>query len=337
MTNEKTYLKHGIYIISYLLLVGIEAYFIRSVKVLYSPYIFLGTMMGLGLILNFIFLFIFGKNEKAFMAFGVYQLIQGALAFLIAFFMFQIPWQASLAYPSGALLALLAFCLIRSELALQNILITILIAAAFTVSLRLSAVSGGLLFALAVMNGFYLGSKLLNSQDAQQSLWENLVLFSTSLALGRAAIQYYLIESGYDSLGVVITQPYTFVALFAGFLLPLAYGHLIKNRQASAWAMLLVLGVIFPWLFGIFIHVRPFSGYLLGFVVSTFIAGLLFSGPLTLNLLAYLNYGSGILGLTLFKILSNLSRGIRLSILAGIFVLTVLVYVIQSLIKKNKA
>lgn len=337
MTHEKCFLKHGIFILSYLLLVGIEAYFIRSIHVLYSPYLLLGILVALGLGLNFVFLFVFGKKEQGFAPFVLCQGIQAVLIFLITFFLFNLSWENSLVYPAGAILGVLAFWLLRSELALRNVLLTILLAAGFTIALRLSAVSGGLLFALVLLNSFYLGSKLLASHPSEQSLWESVVIFTVSLALGRAAIQYYLIQSAYDSLGVVITHPYTFVALFAGFLLPIVYGQVIKDKGMGAWMALLVLGIFFPWTFGIFIHVRPFAGYLLGFALSSFMMGILFSGPLSLSLLSYLNYASGVLGLTVFSLLSNLSRGIRLGMLAAVFVLAVLVYVIQSLIQKNKS
>ncbi len=345
MTNEKPLFKHGVFVLSYLLLVGIEAYFIRSVKVLYSPYLFLAVLLALGLILNFVFLFLFKNSENPFgppeqplfMGFALYQVIQAALAFLIACFLFHLPWKESLAYPSGALLGFVAFLLIRSELSLRNVLLTVLLALGFTISLRLSAVNGGLLFALALASGFYLGSGLLSKNPMQQTAWENVALFTGVLALGRAAIQYYLVTTGYDSLGVVITQPYTFVGLFAGFFVPIIYWLVLKDKLAGTIITFLVLGIFFPWVLGVFIHVRPFAGYLLGFVISSFIVGILFSAPRSLTLLSYLNFASGVFGLTLFGLLSNLGRGVRIAILGGLFILALLEYIIQSLIQKNKS
>jgi len=328
-------MKQGMFIFSYLLILAIEAYFIRSVKVLYSPYVFLGAMAAFGLLLNFVFLFVFGKSEKPLIPLTLYQLIQAALGFLIAYFLFHLSWQESLAYPAGALSGLVAFAVIRSGQGLRSALLAVLLAAGFTISLRLSSVSGGLLFALALLNGFYLGSRLLAGNLLQAAAWEGALIFTASLALGRAAIQYYLIQSGYDALGVVVTQPYTFIGLFAGIFTPLLYVLALRDRVAGAFAGILILGLFFPWLLGIFIHVRPFAGYLLGFTVSAFTAGILLQGPLSLGLLGYLTYASGAAGLTVFSLLSNLSRGVRLGILAGVFALSVLAYVLKNLIQKN--
>lgn len=337
MNQQKCFLKHGLFILTYLLLAGIECYFIRSVKILYSPYLFLGILLSLGLVLNFVFLMLFKDSKSVLLSFSLYQLVQASLAFLLAFFLFHLSWKQSLVYSAGAILALLSFALIRLDFSLKNILITLFLAAGFTLALRLSGVSGGLLFALAVLNGFYLGSRLLSVDSIQQNLWENLALFTGVLALGRACIQYYLVTTGYDNLGVVITHPYTFVALFAGVFVPLVYHLILKDRLLGLITSFLILGIFFPWILGVFVHVRPFAGYLLGYVVSVFMVGLLFSGPRSLVLLSYFNFASGVFGLTLFALLSNLSRGIRLGILAGLFILTTLIYVIQSLITKNKS
>lgn len=337
MIHENKYMKHGLYILSYLLLIGIETYFIRSVKILYSPHIFLGSLAALGLLLNFIFLFLFKNKENAVSAFSIYQVIQAALSFLMAYFLFHLTWKESAAYPVAALIALAVFVLIRSELSLRSALMTVLLAAGFTISLRLSGVSGGLIFALALLNSFYLGSCLLKNQDAQKSFWQSAVLFTTSLALGRASIQYYLVQSGYDALGVVLTHSYTFVGLFAGILLPLIYRSMLKEKITGSLIAILLLGIFFPWIFGIFIHVRPFAGYLVGFVVSAFITGVFLQAPFSLNLVSYLNYGAAILGVTVFAMLSNLSRGIRLGMLAAVFTVSLIAYVIRALLLKNKS
>lgn len=337
MNTNKCYFKQGVFILSYLLLLGVEAYFIKAVKLLYSPYSFLGTLIALGLILNFVFMFVFGKGTNKNLPFCIYQLIQAGLAFLISYFLFHITWKESLVYSAGALGAMLSFVLIRSELSLKNILLLFLLGMEFAISLRLSEVSGGLLFALAFLNSFYLGNALLESSEEQKSLWSNVVLFTSVLALGRAAIQYYLIKSGYDSLGVVITLPYSFAGLFAGFLLPLVYTQIIKDKKAGCVLTFLVAALFFPWVLGIFIHVRPFAAYLLGFVLSAFVAGILYSAPLGLTLVSYLNFASAVFGLTVFASLANLGRGIRLAILGGVFVVSLLTYIIQSLLQKNKS
>ncbi|GEM_PF-5953396 len=336
MTNGNSYFKHGLFLLSYLLLLAVESYFIRSVKVLYSPYLFLGSLVVLGLGLNFIFLFLFGKQEKALLPFLLYQVIQASLAFLISCFLFHLSWETSLAYPAGALIAFVSFVLIRVESALKNIFLALFLAGGLALALRLSAVNGALLFAFALLNGFYLGGKLLSSHSLAEKSWEGAVFFTTTLALGRAAIQYYLIESNYDSLGVVITHPYTFVALFAGIFLPIVYTLILKDRLLNSILTFILLGILFPWIFGVFIHVRPFAGYLLGFVVSSFVVGILFSAPFTLTLLSYCNLASGVIGVTLFSMLANLSRGLRLGILAGVFALSLLGYFLQTLLQKNK-
>lgn len=337
MIHENKYLKHGLYIFSYLLLIAIEAYFIRSVKILYSPHIFLAAIASLGLLLNFIFLLIFKNKDNAVGVFSIYQIIQAALTFLMAYFLFHLTWRDSLAYPVGALMALAAFTLIRSEISLRSALMIVLLAAGFTIALRLSAVNGGLLFALALLNSFYLGSCLLKKQEVQKSFWQSAVLFTASLALGRAAIQYYLVQSGYDALGVVLTHSYTFVGLFAGILLPMVYSSMVKEKVTSTLLAILLLGVFFPWLFGIFIHVRPFAGYLLGFAVSAFITGIYIQAPLSLNIVSFLNYAAAVFGLSVFSTLSNLSRGIRLGMIAAIFAVSLLAYVVRALLLKNKS
>lgn len=337
MTNEKNYLKHVLYILSYVLVLGIEAYFVRSMKVLYSPYAYLGTLVILGLILNFAFLFVFKNSDKPLIALSLYQLIQAALAFLAAYFFFHLPWKESLAYPCGALFALALFAVIRSDLALRSALTTVLVAAGFTIALRLSSVSGGLLFAIALLNGFYLGSCQLKNNEIQKGFWQSALIFTAALALGRAAIQYYLVQSAYDSLGVVITHPYTFVGLFAGILIPPLYHNALKERAMGTVFGIIVLGILFPALLGVFIHVRPFAGYLLGFTISAFIAGNFLQAPFSLNILSYFTYAVGVGGLSVFALLSNLSRGIRLGILAGVFALSLIGYVVKSLIQKDKS
>ena len=65
--------------------------------------------------------------------------------------------------------------------------------------------------------------KLCGVRRKFEPFWQSPAFCFPLLAVARAAIQYYLLESNYASLGVVITHPYTFVALFAGIFLPGIY------------------------------------------------------------------------------------------------------------------
>jgi hypothetical protein len=154
--------------------------------------------------------------------------------------------------------------------------------------------------------------------------------FGAFLVAGRAAIQYYLWTSGYAELGVVVTHPYTFLALFAGLFLPLLYPALEGEELFPNTVLLVLAGVVAPLALGVFIHVRPMAAYLFGIVASVFAAGILLKSPFRVAVLGYLSLAAGCAGLPLFRQLSNLSRTVRLEILGGIFLLSVIFYLIRA-------
>src|SRR4030095_679629 len=162
-------------------------------------------------------------------------------------------------------------------------------AVSFALSLRLQGVFGGLLFAGALLNGFYPALKSLNPRRVEKALWTKALFFTALLAASRAAIQYYLVESTYAPLGVVVTHPYTFAALFAGFLIPSLAIVMDRDRLLPKALTLVLFGVLFPLTLGIFIHVRPMAGYLLGLAAGGFLCGLIFSGTFAEGVLVYLS------------------------------------------------
>ena len=132
---------------------------------------------------------------------------------------------------------------------------------------------------------------------------------------------------------MVITHPYTYLALFTGLFLPALGWATQKEKSLNPYLTLVLLGVALPLVLGIFIHVRPMAGFLLGMVTSSFLFGILFAETFFLGLLSYLSMAAVVWGLPLFKSLSNISRWVRLEILAGIF----LVAIIIVLLKKKSA
>jgi hypothetical protein len=276
-----------------------------------------------------------GKNPVGFV---IYEILQGALGFAIGRFVFNLTPFESLAFPAGALLALLGFGIVMSGFskAVSASLLAVFLAGGLAVALRLFGVFGGLLYGLTLLNGVALGRRNFAESAESSSLFGNALLFASLLAVARAAIQYYLLESNYASLGVVITHPYTFVALFAGIFLPGIYWLLERDRPVPVFVTMILLGLVLPIVMGVFLHVRPMAGYLLGIGVSSFMAGVLFTGSEGLGLVTYLNLGAVSLGLPLFKELSDLSRAIRLEILGGLLVLVVIFFLLFRLFQGNK-
>jgi hypothetical protein len=127
-------------------------------------------------------------------------------------------------------------------------------------------------------------------------------------------------------LGVVITHPYTYVALFSALVLPFLAVTCSREKILPPALWIPLLAILLPLALGVFVHVRPMGGFLLGLVTAVYLAGLLYEEILALGLLQTLAMGSVILALPFFKTTSDLSRVIRLEILAGLLVIAVIVY-----------
>jgi hypothetical protein len=270
------------------------------------------------------------QKESSFVLFAVFQVLQAVLGYAVSRYVFNLSVSGSLLFPAGAGLSLLAYGALAGGFisSTASVLLSLFLAGGLAVGLRLHGVFGGLISTLALLNGFWLGSRLFASKPLNLQLWQRALFFAGLLAVARAAIQYYLLESNYASLGVVVTHPYTFVALFAGLLIPSIFG-VIQRDQLLPWILnFLLLGVFLPVLLGIFLHVRPMAGYLMGLAAGSFIAGVLLEASYGVGWLTYLNLGVVTLSLPLFKELTNLNRMIRLEILGGVLVLAVIFYFI---------
>jgi len=322
---------HMAYALSYLIVLGLALFFAKGVKTLHPSHFLVLALAVLGLGTGGLFTLIFRQRNPV--AFVIFQIVQGAVGFALARFVFNLNLVESCAFPLGALLALLTMLVLLSEVSLasSSILLTILLAGGLALALRLLGVFGGLIYTLALLNGFWFGMKNLEPSADRQGLWAKAMIFAAVLVAGRAAIQYYLLESNYASLGVVITHPYTFVALFLGICLPGIFWIMERERILPTALTIVLLGIVLPIVMGVFLHVRPMAGYLLGLTVASFMAALLFSGSEGLALLTYLNLGAVSLGLPLFKEISNLSRLVRLEILGGLFVVTVVFFLLLRL------
>jgi len=328
-------------IFSYLVTAGLAVYFARGISGLHSA-IYLVVALGVGgLVLGTLFWLMFkGKLETsssggALIPFLTFSLIQAGIGYAVAKYLFNLPWDSALAFPAGAIMGLLLFFLLLNSppTAWTRFLAAGFLAGGLVIALRLQGnVFGGLLYALALLNGVCLGMAALRGEE-EKHYWGKAILFLAFLAAGRAAIQYYLLVSSYASLGVVITHPYTFVALFSGFFLLIAYPNLAAERPFPVPVICILLGILLPLALGIFIHVRPMSAYLLGLVVSGFAVGVLSSAPYSTAIIGYLSLAAATLGLPLFKDYSNLSRTLRLEVLAGIFVLTLVLHFVSQKMK----
>ncbi|MDX1386193.1 MAG: hypothetical protein R3257_01290 [bacterium] len=304
---------------SYLAVLGTALYFAKALDATYPGSYQVVSLTGMGLLLGLAF----SRILKNFTGILLFNLLQGALAFVLSYFLFRMGWKASLAYPAGAVVAMgIAWVIgLGYSSRLTGLLLSAFLAAGFAIALRLQGVPGGLFFALALLNGYWLALASQESSEEKQSLWIRALFFGSLLAVGRAAIQFYLVKSNYANLGVVITHPYTYLALYAGIFVPLLAWVLRKEELLHPVVTVILLGVVFPLILGVYIHVRPMAGFLLGLVTAAFLLGLMVPKTLTHALISYLSLATVIFGLPLFKALNNLSRWIRLEILGGLLIL----------------
>jgi hypothetical protein len=316
---------HLLFVWGYALVLGAALYFAKAMGTVHSPIYLVLLLAGLGLGLG---LGLRPLLSRGLIVFLLFELLQGGLAFIFARFLFAWPWQGSLAYPAGALMACLALWMVRGR-ENSNFLALILgafLAGGLVVTLRLAGIPGGLAYTLALLNSYYPGAKLLSDDKESKGLWIRALFLTALLAVGRAVIQYYLVESQYANLGVVITHPYSYVALFGGLVLPFLAVSCSREKILAPALWVPLLAVIVPLSLGVFVHVRPMGGFLLGLVTAGFLTGLLFEEIVALGLLQTLAMATVTLALPLFKHFSDLSRVVRLEILAGLLVVAVVVY-----------
>jgi len=307
-------------------------YFAKSISTLHSAYLLVALLALVGAAIGAGFGFAGGKGEGNVsggkLVFGlIFAAVQGAVAYALAHYAFNLDWQTSAAYPVGALVAWIVFAVLscRYPQGFGALLSAAFVAAGLVIALRIGGVWGGLSFSLAVLNSALPFGRALGCESESGELWHRVVFFAALLAAGRAAIQYYLLQSNYAALGVVITHPYTYVALFAGVFLPALLWVTSRDRLLHPAVALVLLGVVLPLALGVFVHVRPMGGYLLGLVTASFLFGILFSGTYGMGVLAYLNLAAVTLGLPLFTHVTNLSRVTRLEILGVLAVVLFLV------------
>jgi len=330
----------ALWAMSYLIVLGLAVYLSRGLPTLHSPYLLIAIYAVLGLGLSFALKAMVknadGEGWSAVAPFLVFALVQGGVGYAVARYAFNLPTLSSLAYPLGGVLAFFGYYLLRLHplSVFAGWVIAGFYAGGLAVALRLGAIQGGLFFGIGLLNAYFLGKHALG--EAPGIRWGFGLGFAGLLVAGRAALQIYLMESGYGSLGVVITHPYTFAALFAGLALPWMFREMEAEKCLPSLLSLLLLGVLLPWVLGIFIHVRPIGAYLMGLVFSSFVVGLVYSPSFNLALLAYLNLAAANVGLPWFRDLAKLSRWTRLEVLGGLL-LVVLVIAFLSIRRREKA
>ncbi len=296
--------------------------FSKGVKSLYPVFYLALAVGGLGIVLSLILslvLKLFGDSLQGALSFIlilVFQVIQVALAFCLSYFLFRLPALYGVAYIASALIGLLAICLLPKLSGFaQNILAALLGALALTISLRIGGVFLACFSGFLFLNLLPLGLKLLPLEE--KFSFAKTLSFWSLLVVGRAALQYYLLESGYDVLGVVVSHPYSFAALFAGFALPFLYSLCSREEKFPRFALLVLLGLILPFVLGLIFHSRPMAGFLMGLICAAYWIG--FSEPKSEDfiLAALMAFAVVALALPLFKISLTFTRGISLGVLSG--------------------
>ncbi len=328
LSNRKICL--GALAFAYLVNLGAALYFTKTISTLHSAWLMTFLLAGVGLAVGFGFSLISESASAGtrLVVALVFAGVHGLLAYALSHYYFQLPWQSALAYPVGALVAWVVFALLicRYPSGISAVVAAAFLALGLVVALRLGGVWGGLIYSLGLLNSALPGNRWLEARDeVAGELWRRALFFAALLAAGRAAIQYYLLQSNYAALGVVVTLPYTYIGLFAGIFLPALLWVASRERWLHPALLLVLLGVIFPLALGVFIHVRPFAAYLLGLTTASFLFGLLFVDTYAMGILTYLNLGVGVFGLPLFTKLSGLSRVMRLEILGVLVIMLFLI------------
>ncbi|MCP5467913.1 MAG: hypothetical protein H7A32_01425 [Deltaproteobacteria bacterium] len=323
--------------IAYLLTTTALYYFGQGIDLLLPLYLLLIIWVIPFVLLSFIFQR-FIHPEKKFVSIligAIFSLMQGAIGFALAYFLFNLNFLTALSFSLGALLSFFGWIISLSsqkEGGWGFLLLAALIATGIALALRFGGIFGALAFTLAWLNSMLLGLKL---EAHSQQLWLRANQAVVLLAIARATIQYYLQQSNYDSLGVVISHPYSFAALFAGIFIPIAYSQIEKQKLMPSFLTLFLLGILIPSLLGVFIHVRPVAGYLLGLSVSIFTVSLLLHTSFKIFILGYFNLITATSALPLFRDYGNLTRETRLVMLAALAILLAIIFSLNSFFNKN--
>lgn len=335
-SNEPSCQRNGL-IFSYVVILGLGIYFGWHVDGVMPRYFLLLCLAAVGLLIGAVLMAMASSAVKNLqtpspMPIWLQAVLQSGLGFVLGFYVFKLTWMNALIFPIGAVTAAVVWTAIRigNRPALASLVSAMLIASAFAISLRVGGIQGSFLFGLGMLNAGLLGATLLLNQDEQRSQWARALIFGAFLVAGRAAIQYYLLSSNYATYGVVVTHPYSFVALFAGLFIPIIYTQLEDERSLPKAIIWIALGILLPLCLGIFFHARPMAAYLFGVVVAGFAVGVIRGGSLGVTVLGYLTLAAICFGYPLFKETTNLSRTFRLEILGGIFLVCVIGYLFFS-------
>lgn len=306
---------------AYLAILGLGLYLSRGLTTLYSPYFLVLAYVVLGLLLS-LGLKILAKPREgsvsALIPVAIFSVVQGAIGYALARYVFNLGSMEALAFPLGGLMALFGFYLLNSspQSRVAAWVLAAFFAGGLALGLRLGGIQGGIFYGIGLLSSYLLGKGSLEGEAAAR--WGSALGFAGLLVVGRAALQMYLLESGYSNLGVVITHPYTFVALFVGLALPWMFREMEEEKCLPTVVILIALGVLLPWVLGIFIHTRPMGAYVMGVLFSTFVVGVVYSPSVGLALLAYLSLAASYVAMPWYRDLAKLSRWTRLEILAGV-------------------
>lgn len=320
-------------LLSLLILLATALYFAKAMSTLYPGYYLVLSLTGLGILFQLLYRFTIGTPKdiskySAYVLPSLVQILHGGAAFALAYFVFQGGWKLSLTYPVGVFLGMKALGIINLDLSerWRSFLLAGLLAVGFAIALRLGAIPGGLLYALGFFGSKLVGWSFFASDPDKQRLFAHALIFTTLLAVGRADLQYYLVMSNYANLGVVITHPYTYAALFAGLFVPLWFWLSEEEALLPAWANVILLGILLPFVLGVLIHVRPMAAFLMGLVTSAFVVGMVLMRSWSVVLATYLALSTAAFSLPLFQAWSNLSRQIRLVMVLGLGLFVALIF-----------
>lgn len=334
--SKKTLL---VFLFTYLMNLGFACYFSKGVKMIYPSYLLVLILSLGGLSVGYLLSAFSKKEEYRFstFVFAAFQIFQGLIGFAIAYFLFHLSFKESFIFPIGAMLSLLIWYVLSLDLSvsISSIFLAVFIATGLALTLRLKGVWGGLCYGFILLNSFGFIFKSWNRSESTRELFFRAILFGSLLAIGRAVIQYYLAQTSYDSLGVVITHPYTFVALFVGIFTPMIFGEIQKEKVMNFYLQLVLFGIFLPFLLGVFLHVRPFAAYLFGLVISGYMTGLLRVESDFIQPVMFLNFVVAIFSIPVFQEVSYVSRSNRLMLLAAVFAVFIISYLFIKLFQRK--
>lgn len=253
--------------------------------------------------------------------------------FLLVYGKENIHWSYYL-FAGSLLQVLLSFILNKKDLgeATAKLALLSVLTVALALSLRLQGIFASLLFASALLQGTL---AFVREKDQYSALLVRALLFTASLALGRALCQIYLRESSYDSLGIVITHSYTFVALCIGLALPWIIKEIPSQKILVKLELLICFGVILPVLLGLFIHVRPIAAFALGLCFSQLVCALYSQAPLILSIISLFALSTMNLALPFYKEYLNMPRLYRVYLFLGLAVIAFIYHVVRNVLFKK--